>query len=218
LCIATAGLSAARHQSAAESDEVCEAEKGLADLGYWTGPVDGKLDPVSRHAVIAFQKLEGLKRTGNLDPSDIEAIRVARPPAPRETGYIHVEVDLTHQVLFIVDGADKVTGILPVSSGSGKLFTEGGWTRPAITPVGRFTIQRKIAGWRKSPLGLLYFPNYIIDGVAIHGNPSVPVYPASHGCIRIPMFAAREFSRATPLGMVVLVYKAAAEEDPPEAP
>ena len=27
-------------------------------------------------------------------------------------------------------------------------------------------------------------------GFAIHGYPSVPAYPASHGCVRIPMWIA----------------------------
>jgi lipoprotein-anchoring transpeptidase ErfK/SrfK len=52
----------------------------------------------------------------------------------------------------------------------------------------------------------LYYPNYIVGGIAIHGNPSVPVYPASHGCIRIPMFAAKQFSEINPVGTVVIVY------------
>jgi len=50
------------------------------------------------------------------------------------------------------------------------------------------------------------YPNYIYGGVAIHGNPSVPAFPASHGCIRIPMFASREFSQIATIGMVVIVY------------
>ena len=56
------------------------------------------------------------------------------------------------------------------------------------------------------PLGLLYYPNYIQGGVAIHGNPSVPPLPASHGCIRIPMFAAQEFSELAIIGGMVLIY------------
>jgi lipoprotein-anchoring transpeptidase ErfK/SrfK len=65
---------------------------------------------------------------------------------------------------------------------------------------------RKIEGWRKSPLGLLYYPSYLFDGVAIHGNPAVPTRPASHGCIRIPMFAAKEFSQMAIIGMDVIVH------------
>jgi lipoprotein-anchoring transpeptidase ErfK/SrfK len=133
----------------------------------------------------------------------------SEPPSPallRETGHAHVEVDLSRQRLFVVDASGHVVKTLPVSSGSGKWFTSEGRTRRAITPRGRFTVVRKIAGWRESPLGMLYYPNYITEGIAIHGSPSVPSRPASHGCIRIPMSAAKEFSHLTPIGTVVVVY------------
>jgi lipoprotein-anchoring transpeptidase ErfK/SrfK len=65
---------------------------------------------------------------------------------------------------------------------------------------------RKINGLRISRLGALYYPNYLVNGIAIHGSPSVPPYPASHGCIRIPMFAAKDFYDMTPLGTIVVVY------------
>jgi lipoprotein-anchoring transpeptidase ErfK/SrfK len=126
--------------------------------------------------------------------------------APLETGYAHVEINLSRQRLLIVDESGRVVKTLPVSTGSGKWFTSEGITRRAITPTGRFTVYRKIEGWRKSPLGMLYYPNYIVDGVAIHGSRSVPSRPASHGCIRIPMSDAREFSEMTPIGTVVFVY------------
>ena len=58
----------------------------------------------------------------------------------------------------------------------------------------------------KSPLGLLYYPNYLIKGIAIHGNPSVPSFPASHGCIRIPMYAAVEFTGLAPIGIPVVIH------------
>jgi lipoprotein-anchoring transpeptidase ErfK/SrfK len=83
---------------------------------------------------------------------------------------------------------------------------QDGYTQPAVTPPGRFRVYRKLPGWRKSELGLLYYPNYIVGGIAIHGNPAVPSVPASHGCIRIPMFAAEEFSNLSPVGTPVLVY------------
>jgi len=186
--------------------EISEAREHLDQLGYWVN-VDVTGNDVSlRHALIAFQKIEGRERTGVLTLQELVALRVAQIPQVLETGYPHIEIDLHRQVLFVVDVAGVPLRILPISSGSGEFFTEGGVTRQAITPTGRFKVYRKIEGWRKSPLGLLYYPNYIYDGIAIHGNPSVPVRPASHGCIRIPMFASREFSEIATIGMVVIVY------------
>jgi peptidoglycan hydrolase-like protein with peptidoglycan-binding domain len=184
-----------------------EAEQRLADLGYWTGPVDGKWDVASHHALIAFQKVEGLKRTGRLTRADYEVLLNATRPSPLECGSPHIEVDLVRQVLFMVDETGTVTKILPVSTGSGKPFKSEGWVRDAITPPGRYKVYQKIGGWKKSPLGLMYYPSYYMWGTAIHGYSSVPTKPASHGCVRIPMFAAKQFYKTVPKGMDVIVHK-----------
>src|SRR6059058_3279124 len=54
-----------------------QAEQMLSDLGYWITKVDGAADDSTRQAILAFQKVEGLKRTGVLDDQVIEAIRQA---------------------------------------------------------------------------------------------------------------------------------------------
>lgn len=187
-------------------EERLEAEQLLSNLGYWTGPVDGDFDGGSRHALIAFQKVEGRQRTGKLTKAELQAMRVTTRPLPRRTGYPHIEIDLTRQVLFIVDAAGSIAHILPVCSGNEKTYVDHGQTHRAHTPRGKFTVLRKIAGWRRSSLGLLYYPNYIHSGIAIHGSLAMQVYPASHGCIRIPMFAAKELSEITSVGTEVIVY------------
>ncbi|MGH9751876.1 MAG: L,D-transpeptidase [Blastocatellia bacterium] len=117
-----------------------------------------------------------------------------------------IEVDLSRQILSVIDASGDVTKVLPISSGSGKWYVSEGERRRAITPTGRFRVYRKIPGWRKSRLGLMYYPVYIIGGIAIHGSPSVPRRPASHGCIRIPMSAAKAFYNTTPIGTLVVVH------------
>ena len=74
------------------------------------------------------------------------------------------------------------------------------------TPVGRFAISRKIAGYDSSPLGVLYKPMYFYGGYAIHGNPSVPPYPASHGCVRVPNFMIDRLYETEPYGETVIIY------------
>jgi len=195
-----------RSSRSSQAHKISNVEQRLAALGYWTGDADGALAGGSQSALIAFQKAEGLPRTGRLSPAVFDAIEQATPITPRERGYYHVEIDLDRQILFFVNQDGTVSNILPISTGGGEEFTSEGWTREAITPAGRFKVQEKIAGWHRGPLGRIYYPNYILGGLAIHGYPSVPVRPASHGCIRIPMFAARRFSEMTPVGTVVLVY------------
>jgi hypothetical protein len=188
-------------------EERLEGEQRLSDLGYWTGPVDGDLDPGSRHALIAFQKVEGRQRTGRLTPNELQALRTAARPLARHTGYAHIEIDIRRQVLFIVDASGDVTHILPVCTGNEKSYVDHGQIHRAHTPSGNFKVLRKVSGWRRSSLGLLYYPNYIHEGIAIHGSPAMAAYPDSHGCIRIPMFAAKELSEITPMGTEVIVYE-----------
>ena len=78
--------------------EIMEAEQRLSDLGYWTGPVDGGFDESSRHALLAFQKIEGRKRTGKF-AGELEALKLAARPEPRDSTYPHIEIDLERQVL-----------------------------------------------------------------------------------------------------------------------
>ena len=187
-------------------EEIAAAKVSLHALGYWLNLEASGIDASSRHALIAFQKVEGRKRTGKLTIEELTALQSAQKPMPMEAGDPHIEVDLNRQVLFVVEDGGVISRILPISSGSGELYTQEGVTNRAVTPLGRFKIQRKILGWRKSPLGLLYFPNYFYGGYAIHGNPAVPAFPASHGCIRIPMFASEEFSALATVGMPVIVH------------
>lgn len=189
------------------SEERLEAEQRLWDLGYWAGFVDGKFDSESRHALIAFQKVEGRTRTGKLTFEELVALRNARRPIAMHGQYAHVEIDLSRQVLFVVDETGMVMRVLPVSTGNGELYKDHGQVHRARTPTGTFKVLRKIKGWRLSSLGLLYYPNYIHNGIAIHGSPSIPTRPASHGCIRIPMFAAKELSSLLPVGTEVEVYR-----------
>ena len=183
-----------------------QAEQRLWDLGYWAGPVDGKFDSASRQALIAFQKVEGRARTGNLTTSELSALLSASRPRPRFEGFGHIEIDLTRQVLFVIGENGAVIRILPVSTGNEERYVDHGQVHRAHTPRGTFKVLRKINGWRLSSLGLLYYPSYILNGFAVHGSLSVPAYPASHGCIRVPMYAAKELSNLMPIGIQVSIY------------
>jgi lipoprotein-anchoring transpeptidase ErfK/SrfK len=196
---------APRPAAPATAEVVNKAEQHLLEIGYWAAPAGDRTER-ARFAILAFQRVEGRNQTGKFNAADAQAALAAMRPTPRETGYSHIEVDLKRQVLFVVDQKIGVTLVLPVSSGSGKLYTFEGKTSRAVTPQGRFTVYRKVNGWRKAPLGMIYYPNYFDEGWAIHGSSSVPNYPASHGCIRIPIATAKELNDIIPVGTVVLIY------------
>jgi lipoprotein-anchoring transpeptidase ErfK/SrfK len=188
--------------------QITEAEQILGNLGYLTENADGRLDFMSRHAIMAFQKVEGLKRTGVLTASLLEKMREASAPTAKYNGAAHVEVDLTRQVLFMVGDDGKVNLIVPISSGSGERY----WDKErkkfevASTPRGEFKIQRKINGTRKAPLGSIYYPSYFVGGWAVHGSASIPSKPASHGCVRVPRGADKKLFGMMPKGMTIYLY------------
>lgn len=192
-------------QSSLTRSEVKEVERRLSDLGYWTGPIDGVFDPGTQSALVAFQKWEGRPITGELSLNELEAIRTSAAPKPRDLGYAHIEVDLDRQVLMVVNDAGGVR-VLPVATGNEKQFIDEGQESVAHTPRGRFVVYDKEFGWHTGSLGAVYYANFISGGVAIHGSRNVPNAPASHGCIRVPMFAAIEVSKLLPVGTIVLVY------------
>jgi lipoprotein-anchoring transpeptidase ErfK/SrfK len=74
---------------------------------------------------------------------------------------------------------------------------------------------------REAFLGQMYNPYYFHGGYAIHGSPSVPNYPASHGCIRVTMWDMDLLLEHFEVGMAVYIYgkrKAAPEPGPPAPP
>jgi peptidoglycan hydrolase-like protein with peptidoglycan-binding domain len=190
-----------------KGEAVSALEQRLSDLKYMVGKVDGSFDANTRHGVIAFQKVEGLSRSGIVDDATSARLATASTPAPKYSSPAnHIEVDIPRQVVFVVRGG-AVSNIVPTSTGTNKNFTDDGWTRRAITPNGRFTVTRKINGMRISPLGELYKPSYFNGGIAFHGSGSIPTSPASHGCVRLPMgFADWFFNEAAPVGQVVFVH------------
>lgn len=190
-----------------KSPEVLAIQQKLAALKYMVGNVDGSFGSGTRDGLIAFQKVEGLPRTGEGDPATVAKLQTATTPTPAyATPPDHVELDIAHQVVSVVR-AGAVTAILPTSTGSGKAFTSQGWTRKAITQNGAFKIYWKVNGWHTAPLGDLYKPSFFNDGEAFHGYPEVPTYAASHGCARLPMeFADWFFANAAPYGETVYVF------------
>jgi hypothetical protein len=184
-----------------------EVETLLSKLGYWIVKADGRPDASTHHAIMAFQKVEGRKRTGTMSAADLKALRSAQRPIPRyPKAPAHIEIDLTRQVLFYVDEAATVTRILPISSGNGKRFRDEGMWKVANTPRGLYNVGLKINGAKKSSLGVLYNPSYFLGGLAIHGSNSIPPFPASHGCVRVPRFADQALFRMIKMDMQIYLY------------
>jgi lipoprotein-anchoring transpeptidase ErfK/SrfK len=178
----------------------------LVELTYEPGPIDGRFGPKTLQSVYAFEKVEGLKRDGAVDRRQMRLILRASPPAaPQRNTDEFVDVDVGRQVLLEVKER-QVVHTLPISTGNGQYYYSASGPAIAHTPRGDFQIHSKIEGWRIGYLGAMYYPSYFYNGYAIHGSSSVPPYPASHGCIRIPMHSAVGFFERNPIETLVFVH------------
>ncbi len=190
----------------ASGPAVAALQRALNRASYPAGHVDGNYGEETEQAVIAYQKVHGLARTGAVSASEDEAILDATRPAPPLAGLTrYVYVDLARQVLFEVHGG-AVTHTIPVSSGGGYTYaSQDGSPHVAVTPTGRFQIYNKVTGWQRSYLGQLYYPSYFDGGYAIHGDTYVPPVPVSHGCVRIPIWLSVGFFDRNPDGTPVII-------------
>ena len=168
-------------------------QRRLRRLGYVTG-ARGSFDARTARAVLAFRKVAGMKRSTSASSAVMRAIargegrfKIRFPDHGR-----HIEADLSRQVIALVERG-RVRRILPVSSGA-----------PGTPTVhGSFKIYRKTPG--TNSLGMVDAA-YFLRGYATHGYASVPVYAASHGCLRVPVAEARRLFRWIRIGTPVDVY------------
>jgi hypothetical protein len=169
---------------------VYELDRRLNELHYALGQIDGYFGRDDVDAVIAFQKLHGLPRTGAVDTRFWAELQRAQDPRPRYPGD-HVEVSKGRQVLFLVrDG--KVALIVPVSTGA-----------TGNTPLGHWRVYSRVPGFNALAM---YYSSFFVGAFAIHGYHSVPPYPASHGCVRIPLWVAYRVYSLIDYGTPVYIY------------
>ena len=167
-------------------------ERRLADLSYAIRGVNTFYSYDTADAVLAFQKVHGMPRTGRVDRTFWRRLQTAQAPRPRYAGGgHHIEVDKSRQVLFEVDHG-RVVRVVHVSTGA-----------TGNTPVGRWHVYSKVPGFL--PSGMFY-SSFFLRGFAIHGYHSVPAYPASHGCVRLPMWIAPSIFASNSYGESIYVY------------
>ncbi|MEO3871539.1 L,D-transpeptidase family protein [Nonomuraea sp. B12E4] len=183
----------------AKGKNVAWMQRRLTELGYRPGKVDGQYGGTTLAAVWAFQKVNDIRPTSTIARRTWEALEA--PEAPRvlvKNGKpTRVEINLTKQIMVLyVRGEARL--ISHVSSGSNVPYCEttvwqGKEQRfcgSAGTPTGNYRTTWRTGGWHKSYLGELYNPIFFNGGIALHGALSVPLHPASHGCVRMPMNVA----------------------------
>ena len=169
-------------------------QRQLSALHYVVG-APGVFDDRTQRAVLAFRKMANLPRTMVADATVFGALAAGEGAFPvmyPQDGR-HVEADLTHQVLALINAGGQVYALYPMSSG-----------KPSTpTAPGRFRVYLKTPG--VNDVGMVD-SNYFNGGDAIHGYPEVPPYNASHGCLRVPIPDAPTIYAWVQLGTPVDVY------------
>ena len=111
-------------------------------------------------------------------------------------GDVAITVDIANQIAFVFKGSQLI-GVTNVSTGR----------KGHPTPLGFWTInwKRPMYRSRKYDNAPMPFMQNIDDkGIALHGG-NTPGYPASHGCIRLPMAFAKQLYTLTKPGNKVVI-------------
>jgi lipoprotein-anchoring transpeptidase ErfK/SrfK len=183
----------------AKGKTVTWLQKRLTELGYRPGKADGQYGGTTLTAVWAFQKVNGIRPTSTIAKRTWQALESPKAPKVlvKNGKATRAEVNLTKQIMVLYVGGEAKL-ITHISSGSGVPYCETAtwqgkeqrFCGSARTPTGNYRTTWRASGWHKSYLGQLYNPIFFNGGIAFHGALSVPLYPASHGCVRMPMNVA----------------------------
>jgi peptidoglycan hydrolase-like protein with peptidoglycan-binding domain len=177
--------------------DVKALQERLSSLKYYPGAIDGQFGADTQAALWAFQEINGVKVTGVVDAATKNALvhpRTYTSPSYAGKRATRIEVDQALEVLVLFDN-NQIKLISHVSSGGGYYYDCGSdGCAQAVTPNGTYNTTVFMPGWVTVPLGEMYNPVFFITtAYAIHGDTYVPVGPASHGCVRVPMDVADFF-------------------------
>ncbi len=156
---------------------VRELQKRLAWALYlpWGSAIDGHFGWQTWHAVVAFQGWNHLNRDGVVGPATRAALSHAQRPQAW-SGTTGFEIHLTQQVVLLIRDRRVVRAVHVSTGAPGR-----------STPTGFFHVyRRETMSWSVPFQTWMPLAQYFSGGYAMHEYPSVPAYPASHGCVRVP--------------------------------
>lgn len=219
-------------------DDVRQVQERLTDLGFVPGPADGIYGDQTIKSIWAYEKLvldvPSATPSGKVTPEMWERMQdpfVIQPRRPNAPSVNHTEVYLPEQVLAVFHD-DKPVMITHMSSGTNEEWCEEVTISPgeygnrdgeeaiirgecgiSNTPGGVFEFYRQVEGIRDSALGSMWNPMYFNYGIAIHGAQNVPLQPASHGCIRIPLNISESLQSLAGMGDKIYVWDGVKEPE-----
>ncbi|MEV4377514.1 L,D-transpeptidase family protein [Streptosporangium sp. NPDC049644] len=188
--------------------EVHNVKKRLRDLDFPPGNLSSTYDSALRMTVWAFQKANGLRPVDRIDLPTWQALLRPRRirPLVGYGGSERTEIDLRRQLLTVWRGGKPVL-VTHISTGARRSYCEKGHCGFADTPVGDYRVGARVPGWSTGVLGSMFYSVYFNGGIAVHGSTLVPRFPASHGCVRVPLHNAVPLYRLLQPGDPVYVRR-----------
>jgi hypothetical protein len=169
-------------------------QRALAEQHFAT-PVSGYYDDGTARAVLAFRKTNDMSRDGYATHEVYAkllrhrgAFQLRYPKAGK-----HVEFDWSRQVLTLAQNGKPYR---TYHTSSGKSST------PTVFGTYHFYLQTPGTNAKG-----MVDSNYFIGGYAIHGYADVPAYPASHGCLRVPIPNAAQIFNWVDIGDPIFLYE-----------
>ena len=201
---------AAEAQDRRQGRRVLALQQRLTELGYWNGKADGKFGGTTQQAVYALQKAAGIGRDGVVGPKTQKALdQGVRPKAKQpSSGYV-VEINLKRQLLMLVDDGKVTPGLQHVDRLE-RALRAGRADLPGRHPGGQ--VQGRPADRRLAERARSACCGGRSTSTAASrctARPSVPPYPASHGCARLSISAMNWLwtNDKIPLKTKVWVYR-----------
>lgn len=175
---------------------VAALQRQLVELRYLpAGAVDGVYGMRTWHAVVAFEGWRSLTRDGVAGPRVQALLRTAMPPHPWAHRRSALLLDLGRQVLLVVKHGRTARAVHVSSAAPG-----------FRTPTGSYRVYKKERmSWSAPYQVWMPYALYFSGGYAVHGYGSVPAYPASHGCVRMPLADAPFVYAGATVGTPVLI-------------
>jgi murein L,D-transpeptidase YcbB/YkuD len=188
------------------SETVKQLQTRLHHGGYYYGKINGVYDEQTRYAVWGFQKDRRLMPDGQVGPEEWKALdrRAHARPLVRDAEPDRVEISLRRQLLTVYRHRRPVL-VSHISTGAEVHYCQDGHCGEAITPTGDFHVTNRTPGWSTGRLGSMYNSLYFAGAIAMHGSSKVPLRPASHGCVRVPLATSERLFALVKTGEPVYV-------------
>ncbi|MBO9123574.1 MULTISPECIES: L,D-transpeptidase family protein [unclassified Rhizobium] len=140
----------------------------------------------------------------------LSATALVHPAFATDARALQIFVSKSKQSLTVYDGADVIV-TSKISSG------KSGHT----TPSGIFSVIEKQTYHESniySGAPMPFMQRLTWSGIALHQSNSVPRYPASHGCVRMPDAFAKQLYKMTEMGVPVIITDAQLAPEPVDHP